>query len=107
VDAVDSQTVSVWSGQANLNTTATSIFLVSTGAAPVMLVSPQAGAGNFQFSFQSQSGFTNTVQYRTNLILGNWQTWSNLTGDGTLKTLALPVSLFSPSPVGYIRVSTQ
>jgi hypothetical protein len=107
VDTADSQTVSVWSASMNLNTTATAIFVVSSGAAPVRLVSPQAGGGNFQFSFQSQTGYTNLVQYRTNLTVGNWQTYSNVIGDGTLKTLAIPFNLFSPSPQGYIRVGTQ
>lgn len=107
VDSVDSQTTAVWNAQANLNTTATAIFVVSAGASPVMLLTPNTGGGNFQFSFQSQSGFTNTIQYRTNLASGLWLTYSNVTGDGTLKTIPIPISLFNSSKQGFIRVSTQ
>jgi hypothetical protein len=107
VDSVDSQTAAVWSAQMNLNTTATTIFVVAAGASPVRLLSPQTGGGNFQFSFQSQTGFTNTVLYRTNLVAGSWLTWTNIPGDGTVKIIPVPLSLFSPSKQGFIRVSTQ
>jgi hypothetical protein len=81
--------------------------VVGTGAAPVRLLNPQTGGGNFQFTFQSQTGFTNAVQYRTSLVGGTWLTWTNLAGDGTVKTVPIPLSLFSPSKQGFIRVSTQ
>ena len=74
---------------------------------PVTILNPQGSSANFQFSFQSQSGFTHAVQYWTNLVSGIWQTYSNVTGDGTLKTLPVPLSVFAPSSQGYIRVSTQ
>jgi len=76
-------------------------------ALPVTLVNPLAGGGNFQLEFVSQSGFMHAILYRTNLISGNWQTYSNVAGDGTLKTIPVPLSLFSPSRQGFIRVSTQ
>ena len=76
-------------------------------ALPVTLVNPLAGGGNFQLSFVSQSGFMHTIFYRTNLISGSWQTYSNFAGDGTLKTIPVPQSLFSPAKQGFIRVSTQ
>ncbi len=107
VDYNDSQTAAVWNANLNLNTTATAIFVVSAGASQVTLLSPQATGGNFQFSFSSQSGFTNIVQYRTNLTTGTWLTWTNIPGDGTSKTGAIPLSLFSPSKTGFIRVGTQ
>jgi len=74
---------------------------------PVTLLSPQSSGGNFQFQFLSQSGFTHSVLYRTNLVVGNWQTYSNVTGDGTLKTIPIPLSIFSPAKQGFVRVSTQ
>jgi len=75
---------------------------------PVTLLNPQNDQVNFQFSFLSQSGFTHAVQYRTNLVTGsNWQTYSNVVGDGTLKTIPIPLSVFSPSSQGFVRVSTQ
>ena len=79
----------------------------STAASPVTLLSPQTTGTNFQFQFLSQTGVTNSVQYRTNLVLGNWLTYTNVTGDGTLKTSTIPLSVFSPSKQGFIRVSTQ
>ena len=107
VDSVDSQTAAVWSAQVNLNTTATAIFVVTAGASHVTLLSPRASGGNFQFSFLSQAGFTNTIQYRTNLTVGTWQIYTNIPGDGTSKTSSIPFSIFSPSRQGFIRVSTQ
>ena len=75
---------------------------------PVTLSSLTNAGGNFQFSFLSQSAFSHDVQYRTNLVAGTgWQTCSNVTGDGTLKTIVVPLSLFSPARQGFIRVSTQ
>lgn len=72
------------------------------------LINPQSAGVNFQFQFQSQSGYTHAVQYRTNLAGGqNWQTFSNVIGDGNLKTIPVPKTLFSPAQQGFIRISTQ
>ncbi|HWX21851.1 MAG TPA: LamG domain-containing protein [Candidatus Binatia bacterium] len=80
----------------------------SVAALPVTLLNPHDNGANFQFSFQSQSGFTHAVQYRTNLVIGNnWQNYSNVVGDGALKTIPIPYAVFSPSRQGFIRVSTQ
>ena len=73
----------------------------------VTLKNPQDNGTNFQFQFVSQAGFSHTILYRTNLVLGSWQTSSNVTGDGTLKTVNLPLSVFSPAKQGYVRVTTQ
>jgi len=75
---------------------------------PVELLNPQDNQTAFQFSFLSQSGFTHAVQYRTNLTAGiGWQTYSNVAGDGTLKTIPIPLSVFSPSTEGFVRVGTH
>jgi hypothetical protein len=77
-------------------------------ALPVTLLNSQEGGGNFQVSFVSQTGFNHGVQYGTNLMTGsNWQTYTNIPGDGTLKTVSIPLFLFNPSQQGYIRVLTQ
>jgi len=77
-------------------------------ANPVTLINPQTTGANFQFQFLSQSSFTHSVQYRTNLVSGlDWQTYSNVTGDGSLKTVSIPLSLLSPGQQGFVRVSTQ
>jgi len=74
---------------------------------PVTLINPLDSGANFQFQFMSQSGFSHNVLYRTNLVLGSWQTYSNVPGDGSLKTIDIPFSVFSPAKQGYIRVTTQ
>jgi hypothetical protein len=75
---------------------------------PVALVNPQYSGVNFQFQFQSQSGFNHYILYRTNLVSGlNWQTYSNIAGDGTLKTIPIPLLIFNPANQGFIRVLTQ
>lgn len=77
-------------------------------ALPVTLLNPQTPGANFQFQFQSQAGVTHAVQYRTNLVAGTtWQTYSNVTGDGSLKTIPLPLSLFNPVKQGFVRIVTQ
>jgi hypothetical protein len=79
----------------------------AAGPLSVKLLNPQSNGANFQFQFLSQSGFTHSILYRTNLTAGIWQTNSTVSGDGTLKTISLPFSLFSPANQGFIRVSTQ
>jgi concanavalin A-like lectin/glucanase superfamily protein len=101
VDSVDSQTAVSWSAQVNLNTTAASMFVV---AAPIQLINPGQAGANFQFSFMSQTGQTNVVQSRTNLVVGQWLDRSNIIGDGTLKTISLPVSGKSAE---FFRVKIQ
>jgi hypothetical protein len=59
-------------------------------ALPVQIVNATKAGNNFQFSFVSQNGLSHTVESRTNLTLGTWQTRTNLTGDGTLKTVQFP-----------------
>jgi hypothetical protein len=81
--------------------------VVFTPASAVNVLNPQSAGANFQFSFLSQNGFTHDIQYSTNLVTGNWQTYSSIGGDGTLKTISLPFAVFSPSPQGFIRVQTQ
>ena len=76
-------------------------------ASPVTLLNPQNNGTTFQFQFLSQSGFTHAVQYRTNLVVGSWLTYSNVTGDGALKTIPIPLSVFNPAKQGFVHVSTQ
>jgi subtilase family serine protease len=73
----------------------------------VSLLILHAAEANFQFQFLTQFGFTHAVQYRTNLFSGSWQSYTNVTGDGTLKTISIPLSVFGPSAQGFVRVLTQ
>lgn len=74
---------------------------------PVTLLHPQTVGANFQFQFLSQSGFTHAILYRTNLASGSWRTNTSIAGDGSLKTVSIPLSVFGPSPAGFVRVTTQ
>ena len=97
--------VRTWSATVNLSSEAFSLFFV--GPNPVQLTQPKLAGTNFQFTFLSQTGVTNSVQYRTNLVLGSWLTYSNVIGDGSLKTIPIPTSKFNGSKQGFIRMLLQ
>lgn len=74
----------------------------------VSLLALPAGGANFQLQFLSQAARTHTVQYRTNLLVGSWLTFTNLIGNGTVKTVSVPFSLFGASSrQGFVRISTR
>jgi hypothetical protein len=104
VDA-SSNPVRTWSTAVGLSSEAFSLFFV--GPNPTQLINAQRAGTNFQFSFLSQASVTNSVQYRTNLVLGNWLTYSNVTGDGSLKTIPIPIALFNGSKQGFVRISSH
>ena len=79
----------------------------ATSATPVTLLNPSNSGANFQFQFLSESGFNHNILFRTNLAVGTWLTNSTVSGDGTMKIISLPYSIFSPAKQGFIRVSTQ
>ena len=104
---VDSNSVTFfsWNTQAGLRSQASSEFVVTAnGISPVQLINSQRTNSTFRFQFLSQSGKTNTVQSRTNLSLGTWVNRTNVLGDGSTKTISLPVS---SAPTEFFRVSTQ
>jgi hypothetical protein len=104
VDAA-SNPVRTWSTAVNLSSEAFSLFFV--GPNPTQLTNAHYTGTNFQFSFLSQAGVTNSVQFRTNLVLGNWLIYSNVTGNGSLKTIPIPISVFNGAKQGFIRISSQ
>jgi hypothetical protein len=71
-------------------------FAYVRSTAPVNLATPAVAGTNFQFSFPSISGHTYTVQSRTNLVVGAWQTRTNISGDGTNKTVRFPLDRSAP-----------
>jgi len=81
--------------------------VVITPVGSPVLFNAQKSGTNLQFQFMSRSGFNQLIQYSTNLSSTNWQDYTNLTGDGTLKTIPVPFSTFSPSKQGFVRVLTQ
>jgi hypothetical protein len=95
-----------WSLTSDLQVLTEDPFTVgATGPAPVQLsgTPPQAGNGSFQLSFQTIPGRPEIVQYRTNLILGTWMTYTNFTGDGGNAQISLPTT----NTGAYFRVITQ
>jgi hypothetical protein len=73
----------------------------------VTLLASHTTGTNFQFQFLSHPAATHAVQYRTNLVSGSWQFYTNINGDGTLKTISIPPSIFGSSRQGFVRVLTQ
>ncbi|MGP8199191.1 MAG: hypothetical protein ACLQU4_06790 [Limisphaerales bacterium] len=73
---------------------------------PVELLNPKIVGANFQFQFLSQPGATHSILYRTNLAVGNWQIFTSVSGDGTMMTMSLPLSLFSPARQAFVGILT-
>lgn len=74
----------------------TSYAAVAPGSRPVLKSLILAGA-NFSFSFQTLVGRSYSVEVKTNLAAGFWQVFTNLTGDGSLRQIAAPISENSQS----------
>ena len=74
---------------------------------PVTLINAGTSSFDFQFQFLSQSGFNHDVLYATNLQTGTWKNFTTIQGDGTLKTVFIPLSFFSNSHQGFVRVTTR
>ena len=81
--------------------------MVFTPLTGVTVLNPKNTGANFQFSFLTQSGFTHAVQYNTSLAPGGWQTYSYISGDGTVQNIQIPYSVFGGSKQGFVRVTTQ
>ena len=80
----------------------------SSAATAIALLNPQVVGTNFEFQFVSEAGLTHAVQYNTNLVAGTgWQTCTNIAGDGTLKSVAIPLATFTRSGQAFVRVATQ
>lgn len=73
-----------------------------TSTAPVTLVNSRLSGGSFSFDFLTQTGRVYTVQYRDDFNSGVWQTLTNVSGDGGLKTIQRPA--IAPS-MRFFRVS--
>lgn len=58
------------------------------------LLAPVSVGANFNFSFNTVSGFTYVVQYKNNLNDPVWLTLQSVTGDGTQQTItnSLPLT---------------
>jgi hypothetical protein len=58
----------------------------------LQIVLPQVSAGNFQLSFQSLSGQGYTLYYNNSLSTTNWLPYTNVTGNGAIIQLSVPVT---------------
>ncbi len=47
---------------------------------------------NFNFAFLTTSGQSYTVEVATNLLMGGWNYYTNVTGDGNIFQLAVPIN---------------
>ncbi|HEX3624511.1 MAG TPA: LamG domain-containing protein [Verrucomicrobiae bacterium] len=71
---------------------------------PALLTGLGTSAGNIQFSFQTLSGHSHTIQSTTNLLTDSWINLTNFAGDGTMKQFIFPTT----NSVGqFFRVETQ
>ncbi len=59
---------------------------------PAQIIAPQTIGTNFSFSFGTEAYESYTVQWTTNLLAGNWQTWTNFSGNGATNTVTIPLS---------------
>ena len=73
-------------------------------ASPVTLLNPSRLGADFEFSFVSMANHTHDVQYSTNLAGTNWLFYTNIAGDGTLKTVEVPDNRPAAQ---FFRVTTQ
>jgi hypothetical protein len=74
------------------------------GPQPAANFNLQSGGGDLTLSFATQSGRAYTVQVRTNLTSGPWQSVTNFPGDGQPRAISIsPAGL----PGAYYRVVTQ
>lgn len=90
-------------GETRYETSVTTRFTTSN-ATPAQLQTPQIDANQFRFDFYAPLGFTNHIQSRTNLLLGNWVERTNLLGNGTINTVILPTSA---APAEFFRIVTE
>jgi hypothetical protein len=70
---------------------------------PVELLESKVVGAEFQFQFTTEPYESYTVQGTTNLVDGNWTTFTNIVGSGGLQTVAWPVS--SGGAEHYFRVT--
>ena len=71
----------------NVTLTSATLQTGPPGPQAVQLFNPRYVSGSFQFSFLSESNFTHTVEYTSDLSSPNWQTLTNFTGSGQVVTV--------------------
>jgi hypothetical protein len=77
---------------------------VGSSISAFQIYNAQFIGATFQFSFASQAGVVCVVESSTPLPVSVWQPRTNVTGDGTLKTIQLPMN---PGAAEFFRLRTQ
>jgi hypothetical protein len=75
--------------------------VVTAPIVPDKIAQPLAAGGNVSFAFLTVSNHSYTVQGNVDLTTANWNSISNFTGDGYVKTLTLPIT----NGANFYRVS--
>jgi hypothetical protein len=76
----------------------------SNSAAPVTLLSPLASNNRFSFSFATESNRIYVVEHTTTLSPVNWQTLTNMLGDGSVVTATDTIQAETPR---FYRVKAE
>jgi hypothetical protein len=89
--------VAGWNVPANQNVTVQPGVLavynaLYTVANSLQIVTPQVAGGQFRLSFQSSGGQSYTLYYNNNLGTTNWVPYTNVTGNGSVMQLSIPVT---------------
>jgi hypothetical protein len=80
------------------------ITIIKLTPAAVSLLNPEISNGRFQCSFQTQTGVSYTVQFTDSVDTINWQTLTNLIGDGSLTSITDPNSIAAER---FYRITAQ
>jgi hypothetical protein len=59
---------------------------------PVRILNPRRVNGSLVFDFNTETGHTYTVQYAPQLLPGDWQTLSTITGSGSVTNVSVPTT---------------
>jgi hypothetical protein len=76
----------------SLEHSGTGVFLMATGALPVVITSPTLSNGVAMFPFNTLSGQSYTVERNNDVSTTNWVFHTNFTGSGSLMQFAVPVA---------------
>jgi hypothetical protein len=78
------------------------VYLVVAGPPPVQILTPQSSGGHFNFSFQTVSNQSYTVQQNTNFTTSDWVFYTNFTGNGSMFQFTTSLS---NAPNNFFRVT--
>ena len=70
---------------------ATGLNPVTVAAVPPVLLTPREAGTNFGFKLATVLNQSYTVWGNSNLLTANWVSYTNVTGDGTLQTIIVPI----------------